>query len=1146
MTLQKQSVGIPLGGGVEEGTGSKLLDPPALLDLVDARWDKRGEYAKRFGSESVPTSGLVNANANALLDHDGALVQYSASGTSVWGEGPGEWRNDPASPRAARITTHPLAVDSGSYHDADTAYEPTSGLVCVVCRDDTYDRVLAYFLDAEDGHAVSPPVELPAELVSQPRVVAFDGRFLVLALGVWSGGATASSAVWAASYDASTNAFTFGAAVEIGSVSSGALSDYDAHVASATQEHAHVVWCNGARWHAAKVASDGTVIATRDNSIVATGDADSVTIVHNPNVGIVYVLHDDNLVGGVLFVALFSDTYDSLPTRRTAMTYTTRSRDRRVTAAIGSSHSVRVFVSHDTCNGGDVGGVEWVSLNSAGSPNSAQGFAPGLILASKAVRDGYSRVIVGVSREIRFEPSDPAGVGGAAEPLPSGFLVTPTTAHGTPALAVLGRYGHDAIACGSWQRQSAKYLGAIASVGSEYWGAYTALAQRNDGAPSTVGVLSLPDRDIAYGWRWSIRTMRARLEPAPVRTSSAEGLSLLGGGVLAAYDGQRTAELAIPVVPHAPIPAGRNYSSACVGAEGTAYSFVSASSIPGAGTGSGVGDVLLATCSFKIAFRWIDALGNVRRSSVSEAMERTYLVPNGPPPSLGYSDSVASAFDRVSTYFVNVGGLWEPDTDQRTRILVIPLPGPSALGTDPDTKIQVEIYRTEFTYERWDAIAGSSNDVLLGTLEGDSDFRLCGVVDVGTVTGYPNMGWVEDPCRLTVDGTQGGPQPSAPTAYDEGGELGSEPLPPILDVASTQRRLFAIDAEDRLSVWFSKPFVAGYAPEFNAALRIRCAAEGGDLVALATLDDKLVLFKERRIYVTPVFSGPDANGNGTAFQPPREVAADTGCVNANSVATGPWGVVFQSERGIYALGRDLGLTWIGEAVKDSLGDATILAATVVPEATEVRFLLSTGRALVWDYRVGSWATWDNVPGAHATTWRGKWARLLSGGSVEHDSEGYDAPDTSDRPMLSITTAWVKLAQGLQGYQRIWTASILGDHYSGDLAVDVGYDYEDEWTDSHSFREAEIQSWERMQIKIKPTRQKCMAIRFRVREIAMSGTAATVGRGFVLQSLQLEVGIKRGSYKMVLPVQRRGGPDLLELTGVSSIELTGTDSLETPR
>lgn len=1143
MTLQKQSVGIPLGGGVEEGTGDKLLDPPALLDLVDARWDKRGEYAKRFGSAAVPTTGLVNADANALVDHDGALVQYSGQGASVWGEGPGEWRNDPASPRASRITTHPLAVDSGSYHDADTAYEPTSGLVCVVCRDDTFDRVLAYFLDATDGHAVASPVELPEELQTQPRVLAFGGRFLVLALGTGSGGgAVAGDTVWAASYDASTNNFTFGAAVEIGGTTGTALSDYDATVANAAQEHAHVVWCNGTIWRSHQVDNEGTVTAQIDNQIAAVGDADSVAIVHNPNVGIVYVLHDDN-VGGVLYVGLFADTYGSTPTRRTVMTYTTRnSRDRRVTAAVGASNSVRVFVSHDTCNGGDVGGIEWQSLNSSGNPNGTQGFAPGLILASKAVRDGYSRVVVGVSREIRFQPSDPAGLLGEAEPLPSGFLVTPTTAYDTPVLAVLGRYGHDAIACGSWQRQSAKYIGAIVAVGSEYWGAYTALSQRNDGAPSTTGSVAIPDRDIKYGWRWSIRTLRAALEPAPVRTSSAEGLSLLGGGVLAAYDGQRMAELAVPVVPHAPVAAGRTYSDLCVGAEGTPYDFIlGLSDIPGEGTGTGVGDVFLATCQYKVAFRWIDALGNVRRSSVSEAMERTYLV----VPPLGYSDSTASAFDSHTTYFVQDGGLWVPDDDQRTRLLLVPLPGPSALGADPDTKIQVEIYRTEFTYERWDAIAGSPNDVLLGTLEGDGSFRLCGVVDLGEVTDNPNMGWVEDPCRETVDGIGGGPQDGAPIAYDEGGELGSEPLPPILDVASTQRRLFAIDAEDRLAVWFSKPFVSGYAPEFNAALRLRCAADGGDLVALAALDDKLVLFKERRIYVTPVFSGPDANGNGTAFQPPREVAADTGCVNANSVATGPWGVVFQSERGIYALGRDLGLTWIGEAVKDSLGDATILAATVVPEATEVRFLLDTGGALVWDYRVGSWSTWDNVPGAHATTWRGKWARLLSSGTVEYDSDGYDAPDTDDRPVLSITTAWIKLAQGLQGYQRIWTASILGDHYSGDLAVDVGYDYEDEWTDSHQIREATIASWDRMQIKIKPTRQKCMAIRFRVREIVMTGETATVGRGFVLQSLQLEVGIKKGSYKMVLPVQRRGGPDLLELTGIASIELTGTDSLETP-
>src|SRR5690606_12312011 len=101
--------------------------------------------------------------------------------------------------------------------------------------------------------------------------------------------------------------------------------------------------------------------------------------------------------------------------------------------------------------------------------------------------------------------------------------------------------------------------------------------------------------------------------------------------------------------------------------------------------------------------------------------------------------------------------------------------------------------------------------------------------------------------------------------YTESGELPAEPLPPLLDICSTQQRLFGLDAEDRLRVWYSKPFTKALAPEWNAALTIRCAVEGGDLVALEVMSDQLILFKQSRIYITPVLSGPNALGSGPSF-----------------------------------------------------------------------------------------------------------------------------------------------------------------------------------------------------------------------------------------------------------------------------------------
>lgn len=1081
MTLEKQTVAIPLGAGLQEGTGSKLLDPPAVLDLVDARWDKRGEYAKRYGATAIVATGIsAEAKPRGLFEHDGALVQATTRGTYRYDENTHAWLQAAAAgPQPSMVRTDPLVRGNGSYRDADLAYDSATGLACVVYRDDDAAKCFSAFVDTTTGAVVARAIPVSGDHKTQPRVVSVNGVLLAFALD-------GSGNVVVATCDP-TSAYAWTGS---SSILSGCTA-FDVHVASG-EVTCHLAGARGASgWTTIEVDTTGTVL----NTMVAnTGrEPTGIAVLHVPGSSTIYVLFDDQFPSpDQLSIDTFADDYSGSATKTKVLDYTVAKTGvtRRVAMARRSSDGlIWCFVSDDRGDGDTDGGIDFRAVNSSASPQGTAGWVPNLILATQAAEDSTGRVLVGASREVLFN------IGGTTheEPLPSGFLLTPVTlTTGGDSLAVVGRFGHDVIDCdGARSPQSDAFLGSLERVGSEVWGVYGVLVAANPGAPSFA---------LAYGYQWGVDLLRAAFDARPERTQ-AEGLAVLAGGELAAYDGARMAELAIPVVPHPPLWVD-GYGAAAVGATAPPNDYTWTASW-GA---DGVEQYTVAELAWRYAFRWIDAEGNVHRSSVSEELRRVIAVS-------------AQTADPASIDH----GTW-PTLYDYNRLIFFPKPSPTAIGAEAGAALQVELYRTAVIYRQYNVVAGSGNDTFVQEETrgaGDTAFRLVGVLDIGDVTGHPNLGYVEDPISEPDVPASGGPSDAAPTPYVDSTppELASEPIGPTLDVCSTQQRLFAIDAEDRLAVRFTKPFVKGYAPEWNAALSLRCAAEGGDLVACEVLDDKLVLFKQERIYVTPVTSGPDATGGGQAFYPPREVAADVGCVSRASVVKGPFGIVFESARGIYLLDRSLTLTWIGEAVRDTVDGHSITSAVVVPEHNEVRFALDDDTAVVWEYRIAQWSRWDNVEAVDACMWRGRWARLISSSACDvryESSATYDAGE--GRPMLSITTAWIKIA-ALQGFKRVWRATLLGDYYaSGHLAIDVGYDYESTWTDTHEFTEAQLSALARLQIVVRPSRQKCQAIRFRVRERVQSGqeSAPTIGRGFVLQGIQLDVGMKRGAFKL-LPV-----------------------------
>ncbi len=354
----------------------------------------------------------------------------------------------------------------------------------------------------------------------------------------------------------------------------------------------------------------------------------------------------------------------------------------------------------------------------------------------------------------------------------------------------------------------------------------------------------------------------------------------------------------------------------------------------------------------------------------------------------------------------------------------------------------------------------------------------------------------------------------------------------LVDIVSTQQRLWALSSEARFSVLCTKPITASVAPEFADELSIDVPQEGGDCVGLAALDDKIVVFKQTRIYIIVGDPG-DAAGNRSSIQRPRLLSSDVGATNAAGIVEGPFGVAFQSLRGPMLLTRGLELRPIGEKVKD-LSTGYHAVGSLVPGEQEVRWYLyadadgerwaTTSTAVVWQYERDEFASWTDTLAS---------AEVVSGETISQAVAPFSlyqetiAPDwTTAGYNNGITTPWLSLGQ-VEGYVRVWRATLMGYWFSGHVNVFVCYDYDDAIAETHTFLESVCSTLDaangRIELSIRPNRQKCSAIRLQIQGQAVPGQDPpypTVGEGLALVSVDLEIGVKSGTARRRLAAEAK--------------------------
>jgi hypothetical protein len=267
-------------------------------------------------------------------------------------------------------------------------------------------------------------------------------------------------------------------------------------------------------------------------------------------------------------------------------------------------------------------------------------------------------------------------------------------------------------------------------------------------------------------------------------------------------------------------------------------------------------------------------------------------------------------------------------------------------------------------------------------------------------------------------------------------------------------------------IWWSGQTVAGEATWFSPAFQ-QPVDGAGSIVALATIDGSLVAFKEREVFMLSG-SAPSDNGAQGGLSEPSRIASEVGCISPNSVVSTSMGVFFQSARGIELLNRGGSVSWVGEAIQDTLASFPVVSSAVLDDAAGlVRFTLvggtsdgvvfGGGRTAVYDLSIRTWVSIDELYGqeeggpavaqdACMAYVGGRWCYvwLDTSGVVYSENDPSDEGaylDGGTWVTMAAETSWFKLG-GIQGHHHVNKVLLLGRQYGpADLSTSMFYDFE---------------------------------------------------------------------------------------------------------
>lgn len=334
--------------------------------------------------------------------------------------------------------------------------------------------------------------------------------------------------------------------------------------------------------------------------------------------------------------------------------------------------------------------------------------------------------------------------------------------------------------------------------------------------------------------------------------------------------------------------------------------------------------------------------------------------------------------------------------------------------------------------------------------------------------------------------------------------------PPSMAMVAHNDRLWFVNSEEPNEIWYTKTFQQAVGLSPSPFMTEQIDPKFGSIVALAEMDEKLVILKTRGVAVQ---SGDGVNdtGSGSTLSDVQFVPSDVGCDQMKSVVTAPTGVLFHTPNGIYLLSRSLGVAYIGMEV-ESYNSQVISAATFIIGKSQIRFLCTSGVTLVYDYIFNQWSTFTNHTGVSATIFGSTYVYARTSGAPYIEASG-SYLDNATAIALLAQTSWLALGS-IQGFQRVKRLLMLGDFTNGNsashnLSIAAAYDFSTTFQTAVTYAFGAASASGVFQYRERLPRQKCDSMSLLIQETTTGSSAEYVD----LTNISFEVGVKKGLSKL---------------------------------
>ena len=293
--------------------------------------------------------------------------------------------------------------------------------------------------------------------------------------------------------------------------------------------------------------------------------------------------------------------------------------------------------------------------------------------------------------------------------------------------------------------------------------------------------------------------------------------------------------------------------------------------------------------------------------------------------------------------------------------------------------------------------------------------------------------------------------------YTQGGAPANGFIGSCTDLIRHQNKLFAAGIDDK--VFLSLPIKEGSTPYFPSTgpFTVGLSGDPSKITAIESNLDHLLIFTEDNGYYT-TGSGPNAIGEG-AFRPPRLFANDQGAKLGAAHVDSPLGVFYQTDRGIYLVGRDMSVAYIGAGVEDTVGSNLAVSMIRHDDDSSIRIMLQpvspTAKGIdvycVYNYYLKQWHTfginyYDTKYQVDEIFDGSKFQRLtVDGKQFEQDDSVFQDHSTAGSNQdydVTIQTGFVS-STGVMKKDRVYRVMLMGEYVGAhDLSLAIKNDYSD--------------------------------------------------------------------------------------------------------